>query len=124
MIDRPGAIRTASLLNGILEKAQDTMFGNVHWPVQKVRLDERAACVVKFEYREWLLHGLDHLLCSTNEKCPWKYKGHTLRSAPHLPGYLPDLAPSRRFRGCRSFIGPVPPLLLMSSVKLLGDSVA
>src|SRR5258708_7304311 len=126
VIDRPGAVCTAGLLDSILEEAQYAVFGNVHWPMKEVWLDERPARAVIFEYREWLLHALHHLPPTLHHrrKMPLRIKGHTLPSAPHLSGYLPDLAPSRRFRGCRSFIGPVPPLLLMSSVKLLADSVA
>ncbi len=44
----------------------------------------------------------------------------------HLPGYntLPELAPSRRFGGCREFIGPFPPSLLMRVCDFLPRIVA
>jgi hypothetical protein len=45
---------------------------------------------------------------------------------PHLPGLkiLAELAPSRRFGGCREIIGPFPPSLWMSCILFAHDNSA
>src|SRR5258706_9487034 len=59
-------------------------------------------------------HYHDHRWTTKNPRVSYPAKGigEAILSSPLIFQYtLPELAPSRRFGGCRSFKGPVPPLL-------------